>query len=202
MVEGSCQLHRGSDLLNQLGDLTAEAVTLKKLCLELGDLGLTERWFGLTEDWELAAVSAATWDTLEQQGFVRRGRRAGRDTYQLTDAGWIAGLEAAGVLSSQEFLARCETLVVVLRIAACESSHALRRPHLASPPRGRRIALRLGAQRRSDGSAVTGLSRPMHGRALGSGPTERQSATELRFASFCARLSPSRRSRRLDWILR
>ncbi len=134
-------MHQGSDLLNQLGDFTAEAATLKKLCLELGDLGLTEGWFDATEDWELAAVSAPTWDTLEQQGFVRRGRRPGMNTYRLTDAGWIAGLEAAGILSSKEFLARCEGLVAyfasqlalqAMPYGALISPHRLEADELAS----------------------------------------------------------------------
>lgn len=104
-------LHQRSELLGQRLPLASEASALKKLCLELGDLSVTERWFDAEENEELAAVTASTWKSLERHGWVRRGRGARRNTYRLTDAGWVAALEVAGMLSGREFRSRCQALV-------------------------------------------------------------------------------------------
>jgi hypothetical protein len=104
-------------------DLAAEVSLLGKLSRELGDAGITERWWDIDEDWDLSAVNASIWDSLEQQGLVVRGRHRNKtNAYRLTDAGWTTGIEAAGTLASEDFRGRCQALV-----AYFESQLALQR---------------------------------------------------------------------------
>jgi hypothetical protein len=126
-------LHQRNVLLDHWRDLAREAVALKKLCLDLGDLGVTERWFDAEEDEELAAVTESTWESLERHGWVRRGRGVRLNTYRLTDEGWVAALEVAGILSSKEFRSRCQALVAYF--ASQLDIQALPRGALISPHR-------------------------------------------------------------------
>jgi len=119
--------------LEHAADRVSEATALKKLLLELGDGRVTERWFDVEEDEEFAAIAASTWESLERHGLVRRGRGARRRTYRLTDEGWVAALEVAGVRYSQEFRQRCETLVAYF--ASQLRLQAMPRRALVSPHR-------------------------------------------------------------------
>jgi hypothetical protein len=103
-------------------DRVTEAQVVKKLSLELGDLGIVERWWDAGEDWELEQVPENVWDTLERAGLVRRRRRSDMQLYRLTDDGWVAGLEVAGVLQGDEFKARCRQLADYLKSQVARQS--------------------------------------------------------------------------------
>lgn len=93
-----------------LFESTTKAEVVKKLSSELGDLSTGERWWDAAEDWELEQVSDDVWNALEGDGLVRRRRRRDMQVYRLTDEGWAAGLEAAGIIGSEAFRARCRKL--------------------------------------------------------------------------------------------
>ena len=126
-------MHQRSELLDHRRDLAQEASALHKLCLELGDLSVTERWLDAEEDEELAAVTATTWESLERHGWVRRGRGARLNTYRLTDEGWVAALEVAGILAGKEFRSRCQALLAYF--ASQLAIQAMPRGALISPHR-------------------------------------------------------------------
>ena len=93
-----------------LFESTTKAEVVKKLSVELGDLGIGDRWWDASEDWELERVPDDVWNALEGDGFVRRHRRSDMQVYRLTEEGWAAGLEAAGIVGSDEFRERCRKL--------------------------------------------------------------------------------------------
>jgi hypothetical protein len=103
-------------------DCVTESQIVKKLSIELGDLGIAQRWWDAGEDRELEQVPENVWDTLVRAGLVRRRRRSDMQVYRLTDEGWVAGLEVAGVLQGDEFKARCRHLADYLESQVARQS--------------------------------------------------------------------------------
>lgn len=88
-----------------------QELVLRTLASELGDEMLGHKWWDIDRQ-DLAQVLLTTWVELEELGLVRRHLRSNLPlAYELTEAGWVKGLQLAGILDSDAFRARCLELV-------------------------------------------------------------------------------------------
>ena len=88
-----------------------QALVLGTLATELGDELIVRKWWDIDRA-DFKDVIPTTWAELEERGLLRRHQRLNPPpAYELTEAGWLAGLRLAGVFDREPFRARCIELV-------------------------------------------------------------------------------------------
>jgi len=93
--------------------LKDQATALSLMASEIGDQDYQlERTFWSEDAPEFTALVSTTWDELEQQGLVHQHATFSKvRRFYLTHAGWIAGLQAAGLFNTPEQRERCILLI-------------------------------------------------------------------------------------------
>ena len=92
-------------------DRQADRVTaLLTMVAELGDRAVGDESWQVSRS-DFAALIPTTFPELEEAGYVRQGRVFGPPTYELTEEGWLAGLQASGAFESEALRERCVALV-------------------------------------------------------------------------------------------